>query len=343
MIAPRSRTPIWLQLLLGWLPVGVLLTLLVLTAHQTTPHAAMFIAARGVIAGVIVCLPLYRLTKRWPWPERVTVGFVLRQAVAAVIFSVAFVFMNSAIESVVRRHLVITVGVGLVPFLVFGVYLYVMVAGVIYASDATARAARAEAMAAKSQLAALRSQLNPHFLFNALHAVVQLIPRDPALASSAAEEVAALLRTTLEEDRDLVPLADELVFVRRYLSVERIRFGDRLIVEESIAAPALNAFVPVFAVQTLIENAVRHGATPRIEPTTVWLSAGAERNALTVGVRDNGAGALSDDLGATTGSGLARLRERLAALFGDRARLDVAPGASGGFTASFTIPLNEAE
>ena len=247
--------------------------------------------------------------------------------------------VNSVIESVFQLRLVITLGAGLGPFLVLGVYLYATVAGVIYASEATARAARAEAMAAKSQLAALRSQLNPHFLFNALHAVVQLIPRDPALASSAAEEVAALLRTTLEEDRDLVPLADELAFVRRYLAVERIRFGERLIVEESVSTPALDALVPVFAVQTLIENAVRHGAAPRIEPTTIALYGAADDAVLTFTVRDNGGGASLETLARTPGSGLARLRDRLAVLYGSRGRLDLDSPASGGFTASFVVPL----
>jgi hypothetical protein len=331
------RTPLWIQLLLGWLPVGVLLALLVMTAHQSTPHEAMYVAARGIIAGVIVCLPLYRLTRRWPWPERPTLGFVWRQTLAAIVFSVAFVFTNSLIESVLRLRLVITVGAGLGPFLVLGVCIYVMVAGVIYASEATARAARAEAIAATSRLAALRSQLNPHFLFNALHAVVHLIPRDPKLASTAAEEVAALLRTTLEEDRDVVPLGEELAFVRRYLIVERIRFGDRLIVEDAVDADALAALVPVFAVQTLVENAVRHGAAPRIEPTTISVSGVVDRGAVTVTVHDDGDGATPDVLERTTGSGLARLRDRIAVLYGARGRLVV--DTREGFTASLTVPV----
>src|SRR3954469_8653114 len=133
-----------------------------------------------------------------------------------------------------RRHLVITVGgAGLGAFVVMGIWLYTSIATVAYVTAATARAAYAETMAARTQLAALRAQLNPHFLFNALHSVVQLIPRDPARAASAAEEVAGLLRATIEEHRDVVTLEEELAFVRRYLGVERMRFGDRLVVEES--------------------------------------------------------------------------------------------------------------
>jgi len=334
-----SRAPLWQLFLLGWFPVGILLALLVLTAHQSTPHEAMFVAARAMIAGVIVCFPVYRFTKRWPWPERLTFSFVWRQLVAAIVFSVAFIFMNSVIESLLRLRLVIIVGGGLGPFLVMGVCIYAMVAGVIYASDATARAARAEAMAATSRLAALRSQLNPHFLFNALHAVVHLIPRDPALASKAAEEVAGLLRTTLEEDRDLVSLAEELAFVRRYLTLERIRFGDRLIVHEDIAGDALDALVPIFAVQTLVENAVRHGAAPRIEPTTIAIRGFVDRGSLTLTVRDNGNGAPSDVLANTKGSGLARLRDRIEGLYGARGRLAV--DFASGCAATFAVPLDD--
>jgi len=335
----QSRSPLWLQLLLGWLPVGILLALLVLTAHQSTTHEAMFVAARAIIAGMIVCLPLYRLTKRWPWPERLTFGFVWRQVLASILFSAAFILANSLIESVLRLRPVVIIGPGLGPFLVMGVCIYAMVAGVIYATDATARAARAEAAAATSRLAALRSQLNPHFLFNALHTVVHLIPRDPALASTAAEEVAALLRTSLEEDRDVLPLGEELAFVRRYLTIERIRFGERLLVDESVDVDALDALVPLFAVQTLVENAVRHGAAPRIEPTTITICAVAQRGALTVTVRDNGNGAPPDVLARTTGSGLPRLRDRIAALYGNRGRLTVE--TRDGFVASFTVPLDD--
>src|SRR4026208_1160253 len=100
-----------------------------------------------------------------------------------------------------------------------------MVSGVVYASEATERASKAEAIAARSQLAALRAQLNPHFLFNALHTVVQLMPVDPKGASRAAEQLAGLLRVTLEQDRDLVLLAEEWSFVEKYLELESLRFG----------------------------------------------------------------------------------------------------------------------
>lgn len=95
--------------------------------------------------------------------------------------------------------------------------------------------------------------------------------------------------------------------------------------------------------QTLVENAVRHGAAPRIESTTITLCGTVQRGDLTITVRDDGAGASAERLGATSGSGLKRLRDRLAVLYGGRASLDVRSPGEGGFIASLTIPLTEVE
>jgi LytS/YehU family sensor histidine kinase len=221
---------------------------------------------------------------------------------------------------------------------VLGVWLYVMVAGVAYASQAAQRAARAEALAARSQLAALRAQLNPHFLFNALHTVVQLIPLEPRRAAQAAEQLAGLLRTTVEEDRDLVTLAEERSFVERYLDIERIRFGDRLRVSVRASADADEALLPSFALQTLVENAVRHGAAPQVEPTDILVEGTVTSGVLTLSVVDTGAGIRAGHTGSGGGTGLARLRERLTALYGNAASLVIAPGTGRGFSATLTVP-----
>lgn len=332
-----SRRWLWLQLVIGWLPVGALFALLIMTAHPNTQlGSAVLIALRMMLAAALLGLVVHRVTRRWPWPRPMRTSFVARHVMAAAVYAVAFVVVNSLIESLIRRQGVIVVGTGFGPFVVLGVWLYVMIAGVAYADDATSRAANAEALAARSQLAALRAQLHPHFLFNALHTVVQLIPRDPTLASEAAEQVAMLLRTTLEEDRDRVTLGEELAFVRRYLAVERIRFGDRLAVHEDVPDYAASWLVPPFCVLTLVENAVRHGAAPKIEATTITLMARVERGQLVLRVRDDGAGAAT--VTHTTGTGLRRLRDRLGALYGSSATLGTGALAEGGFEATLTVP-----
>ena len=337
-----SKKWLWVQLFLAWAPIAALLALLVLTAHPNTHLAgAVLVALRMSLSGAVLGLLVYRLVRRFPWPSRFDVRFFAVHVVAAAVFTVAFFILNSIIESVVRRQLVIVVGPGAAPYLVFGVWLYIMITGVVYANEATARAAQAEALAARSQLAALRAQVNPHFLFNALHSVVHLIPRDPARAARAAEQVAALLRATLEEKRDLVPLDEELGFVRRYLDLERLRFGDRLTVSEHVDEAALDLLVPVFSVQTLVENAVRHGAAPRVGPTTIDLSATTSSSTLAVRVRDDGGGATRAAVDGSSGTGLRRLRERLAVLYDRRARLDLDSSNGTGFVATLSLPAVE--
>jgi signal transduction histidine kinase len=333
------RAWVWLQLLIGWLPVWALYTTLMVTAHPGTSWAdAALIGARAIAAAAVLGLGVRRLTRRVPWPDTIRPGFVALHLGTAALYSFSWLILASAVEFVLQTR----VGGSwphnlLVAFLVLGVWFYVMVAGVSYAIQATQRAARAEALAARSQLAALRAQLNPHFLFNALHTVVQLIPREPKRAAQASEQIAGLLRTTIEEDRDLVSLGEEWSFVERYLEIEHIRFGDRLVVRIEMDDAARAALLPSFALQTLVENAVRHGAAPRIESTEVAVMARLAGGQLTLWVSDTGAGASSEQL-AVGGTGLQRLRERLAVLYAGRARLDLATAPAGGFTASLVVP-----
>ena len=339
----RPRGWVWLQLVIGWVPVWALYATLIVTAHPySTVRGAALISIRAIAAAAVLGLIVYRLTQRLPWPSPVTVKFVAIHLLAAAGYSGGWVLLTSLMESVIRSHVVIvTAPSGISPFLILGVWFYVMVAGVAYASQAAERAARAEAIAAKSQLAALRSQLNPHFLFNALHAVVQLIPTDPDRASEAAEQLAALLRTTVEEDRDLVSVAEERAFVERYLALERIRFGDRLSVRVEFDQAADEATIPSFALLTLVENAVRHGAAPRVEATEIAIVGRATEAGLMLTVHDTGGGADPETVGRGEGTGLGRLRERLAALYGGRARLEITSGVGRGFTASLAVPQDE--
>jgi signal transduction histidine kinase len=333
-----KRRVVWLQLLIGWLPIGALFAALIVSAHRAQWHTAALVALRMIVAGAVLGLGVQRVTEKLPWPHPVRARFVAAHLAFAAIYAVAWVLLNSAMESLLHARVLLVVGYGVVSFLLLGVWLYVTIAVVSYTAASTERAARAEANAARAQLAALRSQLHPHFLFNALHTVVQLIPQDPKLAAQAAEQLAGLLRGTIEEDRDLVPVLEECAFVERYLDLERIRFGDRLRVLMDVSAEAGGASIPSFAVQTLVENAVRHGAAPRIEPTDITISARVAKGTLTIVVHDTGAGASADELNVSTGTGLKRLRDRLAVLYGGEARLDLSSENGSGVSASLIIP-----
>ena len=343
-----SSRDLWLQLLLGWLPIWALYALLILAAHPSSSvPTALLSSVCAIVPAALLGTCVRRLARRRPWPRPFALSFVAMHSGAAALYALAWLAATSALTAIPAllfgpSHR-IQMGGGSIAFLVIGVWMYVMVAGVSYTSDASERAARAEATAARTQLAALRAQLHPHFLFNALHTVVQLIPRDPARAAEAAEQIGGLLRVAIEEERDLVPLGEEWDFVARYLDLERLRFGERLVVEADVPSDARAILVPSFAIQTLVENAVRHGAAPRVEATVISVKATVDDRALVVCVRDGGVGASDVALagGVRSGTGLSRLRERLAVLYGAAAQLHVTGGA-GGVTATLVVPRTHA-
>jgi hypothetical protein len=334
-----ARLRIWLQVLIGWLPIAVLFAALLRLAHPEVGFGtAVGASLRMVLAAALLAIAVRHLAGKLPWPRPMRAGFVFAHLFAAIVYSLAWFALNSAIVSLLHGQLALVIGPGLGPFLIAGCWLYIMVAGVCYADDASRRAAELDAQAARARLDALRAQLNPHFLFNSLHAVVQLIPLDPARASQAAERLSALLRASSDDNRDLLPLRDEWGRVRQYLDLEILRFGERLVIENRIAPDTLNATVPSFALQTLVENAVRHGAEPRVEPTTISIEARREGARLVVEVGDDGAGA--EQLGAQEREGgLARLRARIAALYGTAATLDFKPGSARGCRVRLSLPF----
>lgn len=292
-----------------------------------------------IAVGLAIAFLVYRLVRRVPWPSPFRLRFAALHLAAAPLASLAWYAASGALEALIPGWTSDLRGTyRALEFLFLGTIFYTILAGVTYAGQASARAARAEAAAARTQLAALRAQIHPHFLFNALHAVVQLIPIDPARAAAAAELVASLLRTTLEEERDEVTLEDEWAFVSRYLEVEHIRFGDRLRLRSEIAPELLDERIPSFALQTLVENAVRHGAALNVAPTELVVSSAGTASELTLSVRNSGDGGVARPAEDGSGTGLSRLRERLAVLYGGAARLSSRAREDGGFEAVLVVP-----
>jgi two-component sensor histidine kinase len=193
-----------------------------------------------------------------------------------------------------------------------------------------------ELIARDAQLRALRGQLNPHFLFNSLNSLRSLIAEDPQRAASMVTGLSDVLRYSLASDRkDTVPLADELSVIEEYLSVERVRFEERLRVERIIDPRALSVAVPPMIVQTLVENAVKHGIAASSDVGLVRIDARVEDGRLDVVVTNSGTFTPVIDGG---GYGLQNAAERLRLLYGGRASLTVE--ADGDRTvAALKIPL----
>ena len=332
------RAWMWGQLIVAWLPMWALFTAMIMVMHGNGVLDAATGSGRMIAPGALLGIAVYKFASHQPWPHPFRLAFIGLHALAAAAYALLWYAIICVIDSIVMGQLMLKVGPGVGPFLVTGIWLYIVVASSAYATLAGQRTAKLEAHAARMQLDTLRTQLHPHFLFNALHTVVQLIPTDPRAAVRAAEVLAAALRTAVEEQRDVIALREEWAFVERYLALERIRFGERLRVETSLDNAALDARLPSFALQTLVENAVRHAAAPRVTATTLMIAAHLDGATLQLDVRDDGAGADPAALDRSTGTGLKRLRERMRWLYGDAAKLDIASTAGNGFTVSLHIP-----
>ncbi|MBC7683937.1 MAG: histidine kinase [Bdellovibrionales bacterium] len=335
--ASPSRGWFWLQVAIGWLPMWALFTLMIMSAHQLPYAASAWMALRMIGSAAVLGLGVHAFTRRQPWPFPFRWSFLLLHALAAALYAGLWISAYSVIESLVRWRLAYVDGPGVGRFALTGIWLYLTITAVAYAQQAAQRSALVQAAAARAQLAALHAQLHPHFLFNALHTVVQLIPLDPAKAAEAAEQLAELLRAALDERRDQVSLAEEWRFVQRYLAIEALRFGERLKITATLPDAALGMRMPSFALQTLVENAVRHGAAPKLGKTHLQIRATASDHGLSLVVSDDGAGAEPAALLHGGGTGLRRLRERLACLYGNSAELDVNASLLG-VTATLRLP-----
>jgi two-component system LytT family sensor kinase len=206
------------------------------------------------------------------------------------------------------------------------------------------RASRLEAQLAQAQLAVLRTQLQPHFLFNTLHTVSALMARDVPAARRVLSRLSELLRQSLDvEAAPEVPLRAELEFLERYVDIQRTRFEDRLAVDVRVEPGALDGAVPRLLLQPLVENSLRHGLAPRAGGGRVEVRAGVSGGELCLAIVDDGVG-LPAGLGAPAreGVGLRHTRARLRALYGEAHAFELRPREGGGVEVHVRLPFRPA-
>ena len=203
-----------------------------------------------------------------------------------------------------------------------------------------AKTAELQAQLAQANLAALRSQLDPHFLFNTLHAISSLVERDPRGVRRMIARLSELLRSTLDGAHEQeTPLQQDLSFLQRYLEIMEVRFQGRLQVDLRIESRALDALVPTLILQPLVENAVKHGVSKVEGVGRIIIAADRLEDTVRLEVRDNGPG-LGDRDGAPEGVGLRNTRARLAQLYGDAQRLTLEAAPEGGAAVTVVLPYH---
>jgi two-component system, LytTR family, sensor kinase len=198
-------------------------------------------------------------------------------------------------------------------------------------------------LADDARLKALQSQLNPHFLFNALNGIATLIrDKDVVAAASMVDALSDFLRSMLQKvELPEIAVAEELNFIDQYLRIQRFRFGDRLRTSVDADQECLHALIPTLILQPLVENAVRHGVLPREEGGSLYVSVRKQGDALVVSVEDDGPGKKTGP-SQPYGVGLGNSTDRLAALYGDAASLTIGCGKGGaGFAVVIRMPFRK--
>jgi signal transduction histidine kinase len=279
-------------------------------------------------------------------PFDVRAGDGLRRVLLAlpVLGLASAAFASAAIVLVIVRTLlgaavpfVVLLGAFFCVLLGFATSMTLRAAHTLYAHAQAEAAAAAEARlgARDAHLAALQARMSPHFLFNALNTIASLVRTDSASAERAVESLADILRTTLSRSSErLGTVGEEIAYIRAWLTLEEMRLADRLTVRWDIAPDIDRLALPPLLIQPLVENALRHGIGSRIEGGTIAISVRTDAAVLVIEVSDDGVGFPAVHRERT---GLGSVRERLRALHGDAARIEIR-SASRRTTVSLRLP-----
>ncbi len=204
--------------------------------------------------------------------------------------------------------------------------------------ESTTSLLRAELL--QAQLSTMRMQLQPHFLFNALNSINVLIDEDPAAAQTMLHRLSDLLRETFRDlEKQEVPLERELHLLERYLGIERVRFGDSLLVNIEVDPSMKGAMVPAFCLQPLVENAIRHALGQREGAVKIHVRGRRENSTLVLEVEDDGPGVPTTE-SVPEGVGLLTTRSRLDALYGERGAMALENASRGGLRVRLRLPLH---
>ncbi len=355
VMTPRRATLLYT---LCWLPVAALNAVAIglQSGGELNWHRAAIAGTLNVVAPWALGFGVWQLSRHLVLPAASAWRFVIVHGVCAICFASLWAgFVLMGLESgdgdqVARAIAMRTV----IPWQwLSGVFVYIMIAGVSYtirnlrrSREFQAAADRANYLRVQAELHALRAQINPHFLFNALHAVTQLLHSDPAQAEHALERLSTLFRYALRLDREqieLVTIEEEWRFSQDYLWLEQLRLGDRLNITAAMDDDALDCLVPPFSLQPLLENAVKHGIAPRIGAGRITIIVSEALGRVTLSVVDDGVGSTELTAVASRGVGLRAVTQRMESQFGEGATHRIVTAPHQGFRIELEFPAHRAQ
>lgn len=352
----RSRTRGVLFYLAGWSPLAVLFMVVMRnTATGDWLTAAIYSLTYLGPAIALGAFFWFRVEAKIRWERVGWIQLLFRELANALAYTVGMHALYALLLWAAGGRAVVQAALGqrLVWELFFGVQLYCVQAAVYHSIRVFAElrrkeiaAVEAENLRVRAEMEALRGQLNPHFLFNSLHSITALVREDPPRAEEALLQFAGLLRRVLAVNRetaDETTLAEEMALVDDYLSIERLRLGERLRITRDLSPEALACWLPVFSVQALVENAIQHAVAPRRDGGRVTIRGLVREGRLEITVADDGPGAEAASVAQAKGVGLDVIRRRLRARHGDRATLQVDTAPGKGFRVTLVLPATREE
>ncbi len=298
-----------------------------------TRSQALVLALAGWYGWAILSPLVIWLARRFPLTRR---GVVVH-----IIASIVLMFVKIALTTELLRQAGFPPrALGLLANLPVNLGAYWAIAGATRAIEAQLRAARLQSSLTEARLQLLQTQMQPHFLFNTLNSIAELVHEDAEVADVMITRLSELLRASLETaGRQEVPLQQEIGMVERYLDLQRVRFGDRLRSRIEVEPALLDALVPNFTVQPLVENSIRHAVVNRVEGGSVAVTAVRRDASLVIAVADDGTGF---DTTGSDGVGLSNVRQRMQHLYGSEQRVEIGRGPGGGAEVRLVIPLRKA-
>ena len=339
------RPLIWLAVLAGWTVLAVVFavssSLTYALTYQPPQWERTFALALtewyawAALTPLVAWLAMRLRLRRGVWVRRAILLAAIGLPMA--MFKVSLTRMARSVAGVSEYFLLSNLATHY--FIYWGIIAMVHVASYYRGErERELRASHAEARLADARLQLLRMQLHPHFLFNTLNTIAELVHENPATAERMITGLSGLLRETLDSGGvDLVPLERELALTSRYLEIQRCRFGDRLTTRIEAPQDAGQGLVPIFLLQPLVENALKHGIGAHRSAGTVSVRASRERDRLVIHIEDDGTG--FDPVAIRDGIGLSNTRARLLAVYGSDHHFGVTRRDTGGTRVELNMPF----
>jgi two-component system sensor histidine kinase AlgZ len=347
LLVARGRLSLYL---LAWIPLALLLAYLLVMMGGLGWVEALTLSLPLALFYALICLAPWYMCRALTLGSTSILKILEYHSAAAAVAALVWIVAGKGLALVVghyafadlnqrfSRELPLLWGIGALVY-ALSVALHYLLLSVESSKEAETREQEALTLARESELKALKAQINPHFLFNSLNSISALATVDGQRARDMCIKLSDFLRTTLKlGEKQRITLADELALAKAYLEVEQVRFGARLRVEIEANADCNHCVVPSLVLQPLVENAVKHGIAGLVDGGTIRLEAHCSEGLLRLKISNQFDA--ESPAASRHGLGLRNVRDRLRALYENRARVD-ATSADSHFVVELELPCDE--